>query len=393
MRQPKPSELNKLVSLTFDADPGVRVQAAESLAKYDDPAAIFALAELSFDKEPTVREAVQKLLENKKQAEKEVMSFAEIFSRNQEKTKDNHKDGADRKKEKILGPITKLFERHLGKEKAELVKSKMMPSIEKVYLNQTKKDKKDDNGRKAMQEFLTSYLEVVSDINHTSAGGAEVIPSEASSPPEVLPADSVNLSSVDDDLTEELEEVSTKQHELDLISSEIKSVELDEVAQIEETKEVSKLPDTFFKKAYETMMLSGGDESTMKKEMKRMLTTIEKDMKLAFKLAKKKFKETKITNITKIKNGMRNINTDLLAVKEIESIEYQKTKTKKATLTRVIVNDEDGNEGVVYLFEDRGLPISQGMKIKIQKGCARTFDFSTETALTLGKRGSIYIVL
>ena len=57
------------------------------------------------------------------------------------------------------------------------------------------------------------------------------------------------------------------------------------------------------------------------------------------------------------------------------------------------VSDEDGNEGLVYLFDDRGTPIRPGMRVKIEKGYARTFDFSGETALTVSKKGLLYIVL
>jgi len=34
----------------------------------------------------------------------------------------------------VLRPISRIFEKRLGKEKAEAVKKKMMPTIEKIYL-------------------------------------------------------------------------------------------------------------------------------------------------------------------------------------------------------------------------------------------------------------------
>ncbi len=171
-------------------------------------------------------------------------------------------------------------------------------------------------------------------------------------------------------------------------------VEANDYAEIKEEEIIEKnLPDSFFKKAYETMMLANGDEDVMKREMKRMLSEADKDIKLAFRLAKDRFKERKITDITNIKDGMRNINTDVLLVSEIEAMEYQKSKKVKAILTRAIVADEMGNEGVLYLFDDRGDGLTPQMKIKIIKGHAKTFDFSGETALTVGKKGNVYIVL
>ena len=57
------------------------------------------------------------------------------------------------------------------------------------------------------------------------------------------------------------------------------------------------------------------------------------------------------------------------------------------------MNDADGNEGVIHLFDDRGLWLKQGMNIKIVKGYVKSFDFSGETAITVSKKGNVYIVL
>jgi hypothetical protein len=375
-------DINKLVSLTFDENPEVRKKAAHSLGQVDDPAAVFALVELSYDKDPTVREVAQKTLEKKRKTEPELMSFADIFASGSKK-KEDEEIPADAK-EKVLLPISQIFEKRLGKEKAAAVRKKMMPSIEKIYLkaHQSGKKRSEDNGRKAMQEFLTSYLEVMSDIDQIGGEGTEALPG----------AEQIPQKTVQEELAKELEEVG-KPEQLDQISSEIANLESQQMEEIKEHEEMEVLPDTFFRKAYELMMLSEGDETVMKREMNRMLQDAKREITLAFKLAKKRFKETKITNITKIKDRMRNINTDVLFVKLVENNEYQKTKKTKAIVTRVVVNDEGENEGVIYLFEDRGMTLSDGMKIKIVGGMAKTFKFSGETALTLGTKGNVYIVL
>ena len=387
--------INRLVSLTFDENPEIRKQAAKSLGERDDPAAVFALVELSFDKDSSVRQIAQEYLDKRKHAEPELMSFANIFSSGTKKedAKGNEPIPTDAK-EKMLRPITQIFEKRLGKEKAEAVKSKMMPTIEKIYLktvhNQGSKKKNDEHGRKAMQEFLTSYLEVMSDIDQI--GGEASAPPEAVEPIPPSAEPSFQPEETKEDLSSELEEVG-KQTRLDNVSSEIATIETQEIAELKEEEEIEKLPETFFKKAYEMMMLSGGDEGIMRREMNRMLTDVKREIFLAFKLAKKKFKEVRITNITKIKDGMRNINTEVLIVKSIDSLQYHKTKKQPATLTRVLVNDETGNEGILYLFDGRGVDLKQFMRIKVVRGVAKTFDFSGETALVLGKKGHVYIVL
>jgi hypothetical protein len=382
--QAAPMNINKLVSLTFDENPEVRKKAAASLAVHDDPASLFALVELSYDKDPSVREVALTLLEKKKKNEPELMSFAKIFSRGEKKSKDEGEVPTE-SKEKVLAPITKLFEKRLGKERAELVKEKMMPTIEKIYLK-SKESGKEKGGRKVMQEFLTSYLEVISDLDQVGGEGTEAIITEPVAEAAEKPSEE------EAELAQELEEVGM-QADTDKVSSEIANLEQDEIEEIKEREEIQNLPDTFFKKAYEIMMLSGGDDRIMHREMKHMLTVAKREITLAFNLAKKKFKETKITNITKIKDKMRNINTDPLLVKSVENMEYQRTKKFKAVLTRVVVNDDEGNEGVIYLFEDRGIRLEPGMRIQIQRGLAKTFQFSGETALTLGKKSNVYIVL
>ncbi len=393
-------DLNKLISLTFDESPEVRIKAAESLAELDDPAALFALVELSYDKEPNVREKAQAILDKKKNEEADVMSFAEIFSRGTTKDKEKERKKEEQpltKKEKILFPITNIFEKKLGKEKAEKVKKKMMPTIEKIYRKTSTRGRitSEENGREVIQEFLTSYLEAVSGIN-----GETLVPQtpqtspKPEAPSEVPVVSGEDVETVGGEVEVGLDEVGTKERKLDRISSEIMEVEASDYAELKEEEAIERnLPDSFFKKAYETMMLSDGDEDLMKREMKRMLSQAEKDIRLAFNLARERFKERKITNITKIKSGMRNINTDILLVKEVENMEYQKTKKQKAVATRAIVHDEDGNEGVLYMFDGRGHILRPEMMIRVVKGYAKTFDFSGETALTVGKKGNVYIVL
>ena len=106
------SDIHKLISLTFDEDPKVRLDAAAKLSKTDDPAALFALMELSYDKDVEVKNFAQRSLEKKKSEEEEVMSFAEIFSTHPETDTQQPTDATaiDEKKARMLSPITKLFE-------------------------------------------------------------------------------------------------------------------------------------------------------------------------------------------------------------------------------------------------------------------------------------------
>ncbi len=385
-------DLNKLISLTFDENPAVRMKAAELLGKYDDPAAVFALMELNYDKDQMVRKKAQGIISSKKESGGiELLSFAELFSKNAA-TSEQEKEMPLDKKEKILSPISKMFEKHLGREKAELVKKRMMPTIEKIYHRSTtskKPEEAEEHGRKVIQEFLTSYLDALSDLDelkHETAAPQQKVVQEM----EEVPLGKAETEAKMGELEVLGKEVATSKLEEDL-----QRIENDELMEISEEEEIKKLPDTFFKKAYEMMMLSGGDQEIMQREAERMLKNAERDIKIAFKLARRKFREKKITDLTKIRDGMKNINTDILDVKEAETFEYEKSKRKKekGLATRMVVQDANGNEGVIFLYDGRGTAVRPGMKLKVIKGQAKLFESSGETIITIGKRGEVYIVL
>ncbi len=389
--------LHELISLTFDSDPHVRKQAAVELAKYDAAGAMFALVELSYDKDKGVRETVSKLLEELKanNSEPELMSFAEVFSKgkNGEKKKEHEitEEGEGRgesTKEKMLRPIEMLFEKKLGKEKAEEVKKRMMPTIEKMYLRAMKQGGERESGEntKAVQEMLSGYLDVV-------AGSEELKEEEEEK--------EVGQQSLADELglvsTKEVKpEAIFKEVEMGALEDEAFAIEepsAEEMWMLEKPEEEGAAGQTVFKLAFDTMMASKGDEKVMKRAMKKMLKNTEDQIKMAFDVAKKRYTEVNITNITELKSGMKNISTGTLYVKNMEHRDYQRTKTKKDTFTRIVVADQEGNEGVVYLFEQRGEPIRPGMRLKVEKGFAKTYDWSGETAMTVSKKGRIYIIL
>lgn len=420
MEKSQSLSLNKLISLTFDESPEVRKQAAVSLGTMDDPGAIFALMELSYDKEPSVRDVAIKLLDKRKQSESEVMSFAELFSQKTEQPNDSS-PVTQATKDKVLQPITRIFERHLGKEKAEAVRSKMMPTIEKIYMKNvhvgTAKlpssgdsvssafDPSAEEGRKVMQEFLTSYLEVISDLDHVGGIPSQTKlttlveqPSVSESDIERVESNSANTRAISIHTPSEIitDQKTSPSLKPELPEKEI--VDLDDYKFVTELKEehgISNLPDTFFKKAYETMMFTDGDEDEMKKEMKHMIKEAEREITQAFKFAKRKFKEVNLTNITKIKDGMRNIHTDILLVKSVTTLNYQKSKKETGKILRLIAEDPNQNQGVIYAYDNMlNLDVLRpGLKVKVAGASVKSFDQFGETVMVVGKKGNLYIVL
>ncbi|MFA5412210.1 MAG: hypothetical protein WC350_02595 [Candidatus Micrarchaeia archaeon] len=403
--------LNELVSLTFDANPQVRKQAAAELARYEDPAANFALLELTYDKDASVSTLARTLLDGKRVAQPELMSFAEVFKNGADEKPEEKKSVEEERKaetarEKMMRPLQQLMERKLGKEKAAAMKGRMLPTLEKIYMKAFGKNGQvnEQKGR-AVQEMLTDYLDVISGAEtHVISDEGEAkgqkpgIPEkkenngkegrepETEEPSEDSTDGKLGLQSVG---TKELD-MGRAGREMDEISSELETPEAVEAQEVREEREEK---GSLFRLAYDTMLASEGDEDVMKKAMQNMVRNAEEEIKLAFRVAKDRHKQMNITHLTELKSGMRNVTTVPLLVKSVEQKEYQKSKRVKENLTRLVVADEEGSEGVIYIFDNRGALVRDGMRIKIEKGYAKTFGFSGETALTITKKGNAYIIL
>ncbi|MCX6768657.1 MAG: hypothetical protein NTY83_02350, partial [Candidatus Micrarchaeota archaeon] len=363
--------LNELISLTFDANPEVRRQAALELSHYDDPGANFAILELTYDKDTNVSWTAREILDKRKASQPQLMSFAEVFGKGEEKKKEEKPQTAEETRkaetvrEKMLKPLHQLMEKKLGKEKAEAMKSKMMPTLEKIYLKAVGKNGQvNEEKGKAVQEMLTDYLDVISgaETHVISDEGEEkgqkpTVPEkkgreEDAAEPEDAPPESEPGSGI------ELERVGTKEPEMGRAARELEEaaaeseLEALEPQELREEKEEAGGAGTMFRLAFDTMMASDGDEDVMKKAMENMVRNADEEIKLAFRVAKEKYKQLNITHLTELKSGMKRVNTVPLLVKTIEHREWQRTKKTRDTFTRLLVADEEGNEGVIYLFDN-----------------------------------------
>jgi len=412
--------LNELISLTFDSNPEVRRQAALELSHYDDPGANFAILELTYDKDTNVSWTAREILDKRKASQPQLMSFAEVFGKGEEKKKEEKPQTAEETRkaetvrEKMLKPLHQLMEKKLGKEKAEVMKSKMMPTLEKIYLKAVGKNGQvNEEKGKAVQEMLTDYLDVISgaETHVISDDGEEkgqrpsVVEKkgenpEGDAPPEDEGAGAGSRMLDAEGPGMELERVGTKEPEMGRAAreleeaaaeSEVEALEPQELR--EEKEEGSGGAGTMFRLAFDTMMASDGDEDVMKRAMENMVKNAEDEIRLAFRVAKEKYKQLNITHLTELKSGMKRVNTVPLLVKTIEHREWQRTKKNKDTFTRLLVADEEGNEGVIYLFDNRGSIVKEGMRIKIENGFAKTYAFSSETALSITNKGNAYIII
>ncbi len=399
------SDLEKYISLTFDENPEVRKQAAEQLAKIDDPAATVALLDLCYDKDERVRKTAMTILKGRKA---ETNPSVDIYSLFQSSLAKNQND---EKKEKTVTEEEQKQEKQdqkheLSKTEEDEILEQVACQLEKLP-NQDMRKKTMEKLRKivalkvfkenkVMQEVLTPYLDVVASIDEV--GDKEEKATEQPKEQQKL-VDELNTAP-DEEESNIIHQIGkhTDIEEIGYVSSEDEtklSKELEEMSEVEEEEQQEEdfKSNSLLMMVYETMMLSDGDEKVMKQQKKKIEKRMKEEIELAFKLAKQRFKRRNITNLTEIKDGMKNINTPELEIKKVTVGTYKRTKKKEDVFTRLEVVDEEGNEGVVYILGKKHDFLKPGMRVVVKYGLAKTIPFSGETAITVAKKGDVYLIL
>jgi hypothetical protein len=328
----KPSLLEKYISLTFDEDPKVRKLAAENLAKIKSPAATFALLELCYDKNEEVREVARKALNL---SDKKGIGLDEFLNTQQPQPPKQ--------------PIDEMVEKTV---KNPEIKKKVLPKIKQIF-----SDVEDEQEKVATQQGLQQYLNVISKM-------------EAEEERDIVETIGVIGKEIDEKAIEK---------------------EVEEVVEEEGEEQHIKNNDTLLGKLINVLMLTDGDVSLLEKEVKRIKKAFETELTNAERIAKRYYKNLKITKLSEIKDGMRNINTHELTIKNVTVSFYEKKK-KKEVFTRLEVRDENGEEAVIYVFGKKSDLLKPGVKVKVERGVAKTLASSGETAIIIKGRGKLYIV-
>jgi hypothetical protein len=372
-------EIARLISLTFDSNPKVRIATARKLAEVNDPGATLAMLELGSDKNKEVAKVANELLEKMKLNKPDMLPLTELF-RGVDFSggrKEEPKPIAEAEMQKRMDPVQKEFEKSMGKEKAEQLKPKLFDLAFK------------HNDKTALQSLLNQVVSFYWGQSEEKPAEAKAEPKAQKPEPkqEVLEEESKEkgMGIAEATFTETSADASR------LIGAEAEDMTKDSLFTEEEKKVIEEGDPSIIKMAYDSMMISDS-ENLLEHQKDTMKKFLEHQVDVAFKLAKKKFKEVKITDISNIKDGWKGITTDYLLVKKVEHRQYDRTKNAREVYTRLTVADPEGKEGIVYLFENRGSLMKEGMNIRLEKAKSKTFKFSGETVLTVDKRGKVYAI-
>ncbi len=364
------SEIQKLIRLTFDEDPEVRKSTARKLAKIDDPAAVFALVELSTDKDDGVKELAKKLIAERP-PEEGAESIEEMFTKPKQ---------TEISEKKVRERIDRLF-KGVDERKAKRIKEKIVPLfMQKILVNKRRssESKKAIRLSEEPEEKKAKQLKLVKEEMEKATKQVD----------NVL---TTYLSALDDiePMFGEEKKIKTKQdkEKANIIEEEVEKIKEPEPEFIYEQSK-SFLP--FFYFMLEKAKHFG--EKEIEKESKRILKNIEKDLKLASQMAIEKKRGKKINNIAdliKIKTTKRSINIDFLEVISIESFELKKGRRYQEVKTITLKQGENQILAVIPKERCDGLKI--GDKLKLEKAIYKNFPEFSCFALTVTKTGKVFI--
>ncbi|MEM4348288.1 MAG: HEAT repeat domain-containing protein [Candidatus Anstonellaceae archaeon] len=306
MQEDKPDQVDALVAKAFDSDPSVRLQVARELGKIDDPRSVFALIELSSDKDEQVRQAAQQSLDNFKDEEKEaIVSLEKLLA---ERKESSQQSSSSSKVSQLMVPtIEKLFS-HYEPQKRESVKKKLFPSLQKLF-GFSKQDLDPLQG-----------LDKIGTVEKEEPLNEEPKPQNASNFP---------IGQHQEPALPQREETPVKEEELD-------------EAPVEQGR--------LFEIAYKLATTPGIGKADLKREQNRLLSNFKKELSLAFKLAAAKAAQEGLASFSGLKPGMKNLSFAEMQIVSISDAGHFEG-TRKKPYAKIKLTDGHREQSVLIPVE------------------------------------------
>ena len=346
----KPDSTDSLVAKAFDSDPKVRLKVAQDLGKIDDPRAVFALIELSSDKEEAVKVAAQKSLGQFKEEAETIVSLEKLLAERKEQ-----KAQPQAVSQMMAPTIEKLFS-HYEPNKRESVKKKLFPSLQKLF------------------GFSKQDLDPLHELEKIGSSAPAIVPPQQERNT-VIPAENApNFP-----FGQKKEEVPQKSDMLEIDDGECEpgasrssdaQMEPEEDETSEEEKEHMRqvAENRLYSLAYRIATTPGMGKAELKREQNRLLANFKKEVGLAFKLAEERAAEEGLASLSNLKPGMKNLS---FAEMQIVSISDTGYGAKKKPFAKAKISD--GHREVSALIpSERAHGIAQQDRI-ILKGVSVDF--------------------
>lgn len=369
----QPLDVDRLVSLTFDSNPNVRRQTAQTLGTIDDPRAIFALIELSSDKDPAVQEAARAALDRfkgQKEEQEAIVSIEQLLAERKVAKMEDPQAAAVEAKQKLLPSLEKLFH-HDGKS-PKGAREKMMSSLlEKFFLPKAQGDQKDP----------------LSSIEHVHGGEQAA----ASAHVQQEHKDALTRDEVDQIRLghEEPKKQPTAQPVEEEEQMQLPAQQHEDAAEEYAQQAQPAMPEKpfYYKLAYDIAKTAGAKKNVVLREEKRIIANLKKDVELAFKLALSAVEEEGIPTLSNLKPGLKRIS---LAPMQIVSIS-QMQLGKKGAYAKIMLTDGKKNVPLLVPVE-RAHGISASDQIILKDAQTDYLVETSELAIVLSPHSKMLIV-
>lgn len=389
MTSEKQKRVDALIAESYSADSKVRMRVvAEISALGNDPGAIFALLELSGDKDVDVKGKAQEALERLRSTEKtDMLSIEKLFLQSESE----HVETENDVKVKLFPSIEKMFT-------AKKTKQRMMSTLEK-YFSKRKKHNEElvAVSREEGQTRIGEHFEVMRRVEkigeYISAKDKEGLAEPAKEEGEIesigsyeegkeeakREADSKEGESAPSVCTKERREIAeTAEEDASLVSGE------------EEEKSVVS-GDPFFEeiygRAYSLASREGATDKMLSDEEKNVAKELSHKVEMAFRLAKLQCRGMGVQRLASLKIGMKKIRLPEVTVGEVEKIEIRKGK-KSTDALKITLLDQTG-KFPLCLPQGRGRGIAVGDRVAVQGAYVDGIGDTGEAALFVAPKGKI----
>ncbi|MBS3069390.1 HEAT repeat domain-containing protein [Candidatus Micrarchaeota archaeon] len=365
----QPPDIDYLVSLTFDSDPLVRKKTAQTLGTIDDPRAIFALIELSSDKEPQVQEAARTSLERfktQKDDQEAIMSIAQLLAERKTAKAEDPSAAAVAAKQKLLPSLEKLF--HHDDKSPKSARDKIMSSLlDKFFLPKKHADPLSSIENMHQENVPARAAQPPTSHEHKDALTREEVDQirlghdEPKKQPAQPHAEEDALEEAQDGQDSPSTLQGSAQYSGAADATEYEMQYENAEAHSEGTRAEGSTNPFYYKLAYDLAKTAGSKKNVLMREQKRIIANLKKDVELAFKLAMGKVEEEGSPTLSGLKPGMKRLCFAPMQVLSVSEMQFG----KKGAYAKIVITD--GQKSVPLLVPSekaRGISASDQLSLR-----------------------------
>jgi len=392
----KPDDLDRIVAQAFDSDPAVRLKVANSLSKIDDPRAIFALIELSSDKDEAVKEVAQRGLGQRKDEQEEIVSIGKLLSERKAQPAQapasagmpQQPSSQQNSRANMMPAIERLFA-HYEPKKRESAKRKLLPSLQKLF------------GFRPEELDPLRELDKISSSQHVAqAYGADM--------PGAPQRQAVHERSEEDGKPRNAENFPFGKHEeprepphraeteVEVLEEDTEMVGERNVPGREEQEDAMgedrphdgpEKPDEVYHYALHIATTPGMGKADLKREQNRIITDFRRRVELAFRLAAEQAREEGNATFSGVKPGMKNLSFSDMPISSISETAYG---PRRKPYARIMLFDGK-REMALLVPRERAGGITQNDRVAPKKVAADFIMEKSEVVLLAGPKSNVVV--